>query len=432
MTSLGSPEDAVVLPDDGAVLGKEALAAIMESDAFPETTAFTKTIDYIDFEMHGKPFTQPVVTLRPETPRLHDGKEILLIAGEGGSDNGNGFLTTYEGKEGIGPWIARRGITFVAVPRLGRWNFLATDGNGGWKDIPLKERMPVFTRHQSAYWPAGDYTTHQSDGQASPTGSDTYRLPNEGTELYDHMLAATPDALVEGYRLGAAHALEALGRPREDVLLLYWGFSTGGTFLWPLCRHLTPDGMLGWSTSSTGIAYFYSRTRGGRYDWPYETSVLRVRERGRPDFRFYTEHIDDELREEWWQKALGAPRFKSIEDAAMFYNVAALSEHASRLWHSDFLPDADRRQGFAAFIRKTIEPCFPSEELRAVAVWEMNGTRDQVIQPEKVDAAREVMAPYCRRYRVARLEDLHHDILHDTMQMVGRIWLKVITGGYFD
>ncbi len=62
----------------------------------------------------------------------------------------------------------------------------------------------------------------------------------------------------------------------------------------------------------------------------------------------------------------------------------------------------------------------------------MNGTLDQVIQPEKVDAARAVMEPYCRRYRVARLEGLHHDILHDTITTVGRIWLKVIEGGHFD
>ncbi len=429
---MGIAEDAVVLPDDGAVIPASTLSAIIESDAYPESTGFTRTIEYVDFEMHGKPFTQVVMTLRPETPRLHDGKEILLIAGEGGSDNGNGFLATYEGKEGIGPWIAKRGITFVAVPRLGRWNFFAPDQSGSWADIPLGERMPVFDRGQPSYWSPADYTSHASQGQASPTGSDTYRLPKTGTALYDHMLAATADALVDGYRRGVAHALGALGRPRDDVLLLYWGFSTGGPFLWPVARFIAPDGMLGWGTSSTGIAYFHCRTRAGRYDWPYENSVLRVRERGRPDFRFYTEHIDDDLRELWWQKALGAPRFKSIEDTAMFYNVAALSEHAGRLWHSDFLPETDRDQGFAAFVRKTIDPCFPAEELRSVAVWEMNGTLDQVIQPEKVDAARGVMEPYCRRYRVARLEGFHHDILYDTITTVGRIWLKVIGQGYFD
>ena len=102
------------------------------------------------------------------------------------------------------------------------------------------------------------------------------------------------------------------------------------------------------------------------------------------------------------------------------------------LWNSEFLPEADRHQGFSAFVRQTIEPCFPAEELRSVAVWEMNGTLDQVIQPEKVDASRAVMERYCRRYRVARLEGFHHDILHDTITTVGRIWLKVIDGGYFD
>ena len=184
-------EDTVVLPDDGAVLPAPTLTAILESGAYPESTGFTRIIEYIDFEMHGMPFTQVVMTLRPDTPRLHDGKEILLIAGEGGSDNGNGFLATYEGKEGIGPWIAKRGITFVAVPRLGRWNFFAPDQSGSWADIPLGERMPIFDQRQPFYWSPADYTSHDSEGQASPTGSDKYRLPKEGTALYDHMLAAT-------------------------------------------------------------------------------------------------------------------------------------------------------------------------------------------------------------------------------------------------
>ena len=404
---MGSMEDIVCLPDDGAALPAEAVAAITNSNAYPEATGYWKRIDYVDFEMHGKPFTQVVLTLRPETPRLHDGRHIVVVAGEGGSDNGNGFLATYEGREGIGPWLARRGVTFVAVPRLGRWNFFAEGESGSWIDMPLGERMPVFDRHRSEYWSADDYTSHSSQGQASPTGSDTYRLPKEGSALYDHMLAATPDALVEGYRRGVEFALAALGVPRGGVLLLYWGFSTGGPFLWALARSIAPDGMLGWGTSSTGIAYFHSRIRTGRFDWPYENSVLRLRERGRPDFRFYTEHIDDETRERWWLKALAAPRFKSIEDTTMFYNAAAL-------------------------MRNTVEPCFPAPELRTVAVLEMNGTLDQVIQPEKVDAARAVMEPYCRRYRVARLEGFRHDILHDTIVTVGRIWLSVVENGYFN
>ena len=429
---MGSMEDIVPVPDDRAVLPAEAVAAITNSDAFPETTGYSKSVDYVDFEIHGKPFTQVVMTLRPETPRLHRGRRIVVVAGEGGSDNGNGFLSTYEGREGIGPWLARRGVTFVAVPRLGRWNFFAEGESGGWLDIPLGERMPVFDRHRTEYWSADDYASHASQGQASPTGSDTYRLPKEGSALHDHMLAATPDALVEGYRRGVAFSLAGLESPRDDVLLLYWGFSTGGPFLWALARSIAPDGMLGWGTSSTGIAYFHSRVRTGRFDWPYENSVLRVRERGRPDFRFYTEHVDDAVRERWWRKALAAPRFKSVEDTMMFYNAAALAEHAGRLWNADFLPRDVRRRGFAALVRDIVEPCFPAPELRSVAVWEMNGTLDQVIQPDKVDAARAVMEPYCRRYRVARLEGFRHDILHDTIVTVGRIWLRIVEDGYFD
>ncbi len=423
-------EDIVILPDDNGTVPAAALQAILDSDAYPETTTYTQSVEFVDFEMHGRPFTQVVILLRPDTPRLHNGREIVVIAGEGGKDNGNAFLTTYEKKEGAGPFLAKRGVTFAAVPRLGRWNFFDPDGH--WDRIPLGDRMPVFTRHMAAYWARSDYTSIASQGQASATGSDTHRLPVAGTALYDHMLAATPDVIVEGYRRGAEHALGTIRKDADDVLLLYWGFSTGGPFLWALCRHLTPDGMLGWATSNTALSYYYTRTLEDKYDWGYENSVLRVRERGRNDFRFYTEYLDDVTRERLWQEALKAPNFKSIEDTMMFYNVAAIAEQAGRLWRSDFLPDADREAGYGAFLHKIMLPCFPADELRDVAVWEMNGTLDQVIQPEKVDAARAVMERYCKRYRVARLEGYYHNIMHDTMRTVGRLWFKAIDSGYFD
>ena len=330
----------------------------------------------------------------------------------------------------MAPWLASRGVTVAIVPRLGRWNFF--DEGGSWKKIPLGERMPIFTRHQPTYWSDSDYTCHASKGQASPTGSDTYRLPVEGVELYEQMLAATPDTIVEGYRQGATWALENHGRSRDDILLLYWGFSTGGPFLWALCRHLTPDGILGWGTSNNPSAYLYSRASTGNHDWPYEESCLRVRERGRPDFLFYTTHIDDQQREEWFEESMHAPNFKSIEDVFMHYNVAALTEHATRLWESAFLPEKDRAAGFAEFLQSIMLPLYPADELSDVAILEMNGTLDQVIQPWKVDAARKVSERYCKKYRVARLEGFRHDILHDTCKTVGRIWFKLIESGYYD
>jgi hypothetical protein len=427
---MSAAEDIVVLPKDNGTLPADTLAAIQASDAYPETTGYKTSIEFIDFERHGKPFTQVLTILRPDRPRFHKGRQILIVAGEGGKDNGNGFIETYEKKPGMAPFLAKRGVTVAIVPRLGRWNFFHEGGS--WIDIPLGERMPVFTRHQEAYWAPSDYTSHASKGQASPTGSDTYRLPVEGTALYDHMLAATPDTIVEGYRQGARRALDTIGGSREDVLLLYWGFSTGGPFLWALNRHLTADGMLGWGTSNNPMAYLYSRAAAGHHDWPYENSCLRVRERGRPDFLFYTRHISDELREEWFQESLHAPNFKSIEDAFMHYNIAALTEQTTRLWQSDFLSAEDRAMGFSAFAQSITEPCFPSDRLRHVAVWEMNGTLDQVIQPAKVDAARIVTEQHCKRYHVARLDGYYHDILHNTCKTVARIWFKVIETGHFD
>ena len=423
-------EDLIVFPEDNGTIPAEVLTAIQASNAYPESTDYETGVEFIDFERYGKPFTQVLTILRPKIPRLHNGKEILVVAGEGGKDNGNGFIETYEKRSGMGSFLAKRGVTVAIVPRLGRWNFFGE--RGSWLKIPLSERMPGFSQHKEAYWSKSDYTTHASKGQASPTGSDTYRLPTEGTSLYDHMLAATPDTLVEGYRQGVQTALQQLGKTRKQILLLYWGFSTGGPFLWALNRKLTADGMLGWGTSNNPMAYLYSRAATGNHEWPYEESCLRVRERGRPDFLFYTKHIDDDLREEWFQESLHAPNFKSIEDAFMHYNVAALTEHSTRLWESNFIPESNRKAGFAKFISGILEPCFPADELCDVAVWEMNGTLDQVIQPAKVDAARLVSEPYCKRYRVTRLEGYYHDIYHETCKTIGRIWLKAIETGHFD
>ena len=39
------------------------------------------------------------------------------------------FVSTVEGREGPAVWLAKRGVTFVALTRVGRWNFLApTEG----------------------------------------------------------------------------------------------------------------------------------------------------------------------------------------------------------------------------------------------------------------------------------------------------------------
>ena len=37
--------------------------------------------------------------------------------------DGRTFIRDNAGKEGLGPWLARRGVTFIQLCRLGRWNF---------------------------------------------------------------------------------------------------------------------------------------------------------------------------------------------------------------------------------------------------------------------------------------------------------------------
>lgn len=419
------------LPADNATLGGDAIDAIAAGDEYPITASFKQAVSFIDFSAHGQPFTQVVVTLTPDRPRLRNGKKIVVVGAEPGSEYAMDFISTVEEKEGPGVWLAKRGITFIALTRVGRWNFLAATRDGSWESIPIGQRMPIFNRAQKMPWTASDYEVKRSGaaGITSANVSAIYRFPKKGTVLEQQMLAATPGVLLEGYRL----ALEKAIPDRARSFVLFWGMSTGGASLYPLAKHYTPDGYLGWGTSSTGLAYLNNRALAGNLDDLYEHSALRVRERGLDDFQVYTKHVDAARRAAWWKAALRSPRFKSTEDAAMYLDAAALAEHGVRLWQSRFLPAADRARGFAALMQSVFEPSYPPPELKRVAVLDLNGTQDEVLPPPTVDANRIVMEPYAKKYRVGRVEGFHHYLFtQDSIKVVGTLWLRYIESGFFD
>ena len=418
------------LPADRQVLDRSAIADILAADAYPETSGYSKRVEMIDFEAYGQPFTQVAVILAPDKPRLHRGRKLVVVGAEPGSEYAGDFLATPEGREGPGVWLAKRGVTFVALTRVGRWNFLAPDGS--WAGIPLDTRMPIFDRRQKAPWTAADFEVKSSGLKGATSGdSATYRVPRPSSALYRQMLAATPVTFLTGYRLAIERAVPPAERDAHYVL--YWGMSTGGAFLYPLAKWLPPDGYLGWGTSSTGLAYVYRRAKSGDFEQPYAHSALRLRERGLDDFTYYTKELDEATRLKWWANALKGPRFKSGEDPAMQFGAAALSEVAMRLWLADFLPASYRKAGLAAFVKDLMEPSFPPAELGRVAILDMNGTLDEAIPPKTVDAHREVMEPYARKYRVARVEGFHHYLFtQDAIRTVGTLWLRFIDSGYFD
>jgi hypothetical protein len=420
------------LPADRETLKQDAIAAIVARDEYPATARFSRRVEYIDFASFGQEFTQVAVILTPDKPRLHNGRRIVVVGGEPGSEYAGDFLETPEGREGPGVWLAKRGVTFVALTRVGRWNFLAPGDTGSWESVPVEARMPIFNRAQKAHWTAGDYEVKASGVQGARSGdSSVYRVPKPGTQLYREMLAATPQTYLEGYRLAIERAVPPGERAR--AYLLYWGMSTGGAFLYPLARVLPPDGYLGWGTSSTGLAYLYRRAQSGDFQQAYAQSALRLRERGLDDFTFYTRDLDEATRQAWWKNARKGPRFKSGEDPMMQFGAAALAEVAMRLWVADFLPAAYRERGLAQFVRDMMEPSFPPAELKRVAILDMNGTRDEAIPPKTVDAHREVMEPYARKYRVARVEGMTHYLFtQDQIKVVGTLWLRFIESGWFD
>jgi pimeloyl-ACP methyl ester carboxylesterase len=430
--ALGSlPAAAWEIPPDNGTMGKAAIEAILSGNDYPETSGYKQSIDFIDFSANGQDFTQVVVTLTPDKPRLRNGKRLVVVGGEPGSEYAMDFISTIEAKEGPAIWLAKRGVGFVALTRVGRWNFLAPGKDGSWGDVPIGKRMPIFNRAQKAYWPESEYEVKKSgmSGSASAGVSAVYRFPRKGTALEKQMLAATPQVFIEGYR----RALERAIADRKGSLVLFWGMSTGGASLYPLAKYYTPDGYLGWGTSSTGLAYVNSRALSGNFNDVYEHSALRVRERGLDDFEFYTKNIDPATRAKWWRAAQKDPRFKSTEDAAMQFGAAALTEQGLRLWQSDFLPAADRRHGFAAFMREMFEPSYPPEALKTVPILDLNGTNDEALPPATVDANRAVMEPYAKKYRVGRIEGLHHYLFtQDSIKIVGATWMRYIDSGYFD
>jgi len=420
------------LPGDRETLSRAGVAAIVARDEFPATSGFAKTVEYIDFDSHGQQFTQVVVILTPDTPRLHLGRKLVVVGGEPGSEYAGDFLETPEGREGAGVWLARRGVTFIALTRVGRWNFLAPGDTGSWEGVPLESRMPIFNRAQKAHWTGADFEVKSSGLRGATSGdSAVYRTPRPGTQLYREMLAATPLTYLKGYGMAIERAIPPAERARSFVL--YWGMSTGGAFLYPLAKRLPPDGYLGWGTSSTGLAYVYRRAKGGDFQQPYAQSALRLRERGLDDFIYYTKGMDEATRRAWWKNAQKAPRFKSGEDPMMQFGAAALTDVALRLWTSDFLPQAERKAGLATFVKEMLEPSFPPEELKKIAILDMNGTLDEAIPPKTVDAHREVMEGYARKYRVARIEGLPHYLFtQDHIKVVGTLWLRFIDSGFFD
>src|SRR5215467_12445463 len=178
---IASPAFAWDIPPDNGTMPRAAIEEILRSNEYPETSGYKQAIDFIDFSDNGQNFTQVVVTLTPDHPRLRNGKKLVVVGGEPGSEYAMDFVTTVEGKEGPAIWLAKRGITFVALTRVGRWNFLAPSKDGSWETVPLGERMPIFNRAQKSHWPASDYQTVDPRSVPSANTSSAYRYPKRGT-----------------------------------------------------------------------------------------------------------------------------------------------------------------------------------------------------------------------------------------------------------
>src|SRR3954447_25767295 len=109
---------AWTLPPDKATLDVAAIREVLAGDDYPATSGYRQRIEMIDFESYGQRFTQVVVTLVPDKPRLHNGKRVVVVGGEPGSEYAMDFVITPEGGEGPAVWLAKRGVTFIALTRV--------------------------------------------------------------------------------------------------------------------------------------------------------------------------------------------------------------------------------------------------------------------------------------------------------------------------
>ena len=416
--------------EDGTVVDMSVQNKLMEKWRARRSTDFRQEVKFFDFESNGKPFTQVAIVLTPEQPLLVDGRRVVIVSSEGGHDNGIEFIRDYTGKEGAGPWLARRGVTFISLCRLGRWNFLTKEPLGSWIEVPLDQRMPMFHRGQKQHWTADNYTVTGADGVSSPTGSQRCRVAREGSALEQHMMALTPATSIMGFEKALTGCVDL--KRRGEMLLFYSGFSTGGPFLWALSKRIPPNGVVGWGTANFPIAYYSSQAFAGQYRWLYDRSTFRVRERGMTDFAFFTGNLTDAERQTQWKEALHSPRFKSHEDTFMFFNVAAQCEALSRLWNAPFLSDEVRKRGFGALVRENLDLAFPDQSLAEVSVLDLFGTGDEILPPATVARpAASVVRSYCKRYTVALLEGRHHCIDAEHSEAFGSMWLDAIEAGYF-
>ena len=172
-----APAAAWELPPDNGTMGRETIAAILAANDYPETSSYRQAIDFIDFSSNGQKFTQVVVTLTPDRPLLRNGKKIVVVGGEPGSEYAMDFVRTVEDKDGPAVWLAKRGITFVGPTRVGRWNFLAPSKDGSWESVPLGQRMPIFERSQTAHWTENDYTVKRAASGGGPASGAISRVP---------------------------------------------------------------------------------------------------------------------------------------------------------------------------------------------------------------------------------------------------------------
>ena len=125
LTFAAAPAASWDIPPDNGTLGRDAIQAILAGNDYPVTGSYHTDSGVHRLLCPRAGFHTGRRHAAPGPAAAAERKELVIVGAEPGSEYGMDFVSTVEGLEGPGVWLARRGVTFVALTRVGRWNFLA-------------------------------------------------------------------------------------------------------------------------------------------------------------------------------------------------------------------------------------------------------------------------------------------------------------------
>ena len=279
------------------------------------------------------------------------------------------FISTVEGKEGPAVWLAKRGVTFVALTRVGPLEFPRAD-----EGRILGERADRRADADVQPRAEGALAARRLRGEA--LGRDGRRLGERRARSTAfrgrarlsnrQMLAATPRVFIEGYRLALEKAIPDRAGARSSCS----GACPPEARASIRSRSTTrPTAISAGARARPGSRMSSDRARGGNFNDVYEHSgAAGARARPRRLRVLHQARRCRDTRARWWKAALKIPALQEHRGCvdAIRRRGADRARPAPVAVRTSCRPP-DREAGFAAFMQAMFEPSYPPAELKRVA-----------------------------------------------------------------